>query len=243
MGWEKVSMRVQGVMLDVDGTLVLSNDAHARAWVEAYQAFGYQVAFGDVRRLIGMGGDRLVPALTPDLNADEGAGKRIAERRKEIFLSQLAPGLKPAPGARALVEEMRRRGLRLIVVSSATPDELQPLLRAAQVDDLLPDATTKGDVSRSKPAPDPVAMGLERLGLPPDACVMLGDTPYDIESAAKAGAPTIAVRCGGWSDLDLRGALAIYDDPAELLARYDESPLAGGAPMIPYGEDRDAPRP
>lgn len=234
-------MQVQGVMLDVDGTLVLSNDAHARAWVEAYQAFGYQVAFADVRRLIGMGGDKLMPALTPDLKADEGAGKQIAERRKEIFLSQLAPGLQPAPGARALVEEMRRRGLRLLIVSSALPDELESLLRAAKVDDLLPDATTKGDVAQSKPAPDPVATGLARLGLPPDACVMLGDTPYDIESAAKAGARTIAVRCGGWDDPDLRGAVAVYDDPADLLAHYDQSPLAGGTPTASYGEDRDAP--
>lgn len=229
-------------MLDVDGTLVLSNDAHARAWVEAYQASGYQVAFADVRRLIGMGGDKLMPALTPDLRPDDGVGKEISARRKDVFLSQLAPELRPAPGARALVEEMRRRGLRLIIVSSATPEELQTLLKAAQVDDLLTEATTKGDVSQSKPAPDPVAVGLERLGLPPEACVMLGDTPYDIESAAKAGASTVAVRCGGWDDADLRGAVAIYDDPADLLSHYDASPLAGARFTAPYGEDRDAPR-
>ncbi len=237
-------MRIQGVMLDVDGTLVLSNDAHAQAWVEAYRAFGYQVAFADARRLIGMGGDKLMPALTPDLSADEGVGKQISERRKELFLSQFAPGLEPAPGARALVEEMRRRGLRLIVVTSAKPDELESLLRAARVDDLLTEATTKADVSQSKPAPDPVAVGLERLVLPPDACVMLGDTPYDVESASKAGARIIAVRCGGWDDAGLHGAAAIYDDPADLLAHYDESPLAASQLTQPgraeQGEDRGA---
>lgn len=234
-------MPVQGIMLDVDGTLVLSNDAHAQAWVEAYQAFGYQVAFDDVRMLIGMGGDKLVPALTPGLSADAGVGKQISERRKDLFLRQFAPALRPAPGARALVEELRWRGLRLLIVSSAQPDELAALLRAAQVDDLLTEATTKGDVSQSKPAPDPVRVGLERLGLPPEVCVMLGDTPYDIASAAQEGVATIAVRCGGWDDAGLRGAAAIYDDPADLLAHYDESPLAGGRFTPPSGEARDAP--
>jgi HAD superfamily hydrolase (TIGR01509 family) len=234
-------MRVQGVMLDVDGTLVLSNDAHARAWVEAYQAFGYQVAFAEVRRLIGMGGDKLMPALTPELNAEEGEGKRISERRKELFLRQFAPGLRPAPGARALVEEMRRRGLRLIIVSSAQRDELESLLRAAQVDDLVTEATTKTDVAESKPAPEPAQVGLERLGLAPEVCVMLGDTPYDVESAGKAGVSTIAVRCGGWDDAGLRGAAAVYDDPADVLAHYDASPLAGGGATPPRGEARGAP--
>lgn len=237
-------MRVQGVMLDVDGTLLLSNDAHAHAWVEAYAAFGYQVAFEDVRRLIGMGGDKLMPTLTPGLQSDEGKGKQIADRRLDIFLSQYAPGLRPAPGSRALVEEMRRRGLRLVVVTSAKGDELGVLLRAAEVDDLLPERVTKDDVAQSKPSPAPVEVGLKRLALPPDTCVLLGDTPYDIQSAAKAGAPTIAVRCGGWDDASLGAALAIYSDPADLLARYDASPLAGALPEHPgmeYLDTRESP--
>jgi len=219
---------IQGVLLDVDGTLVQSNDAHTHAWVEAYAAFGYTVAFAQVRRLIGMGGDRLMPTVTPDLQADEGVGKQIADRRKTIFLEQYAPSLQPTPGARELVEALQQRGLRTVISSSAKRDELDTLLRAAHVDDLLHEATTQDDVEQSKPAPDAVQVAVKKISLPPDACVMLGDTPYDVESAQRAGVVAIAVRCGGWDDAALAGAHAIYDDPADLLAHLAQSPLATG---------------
>ena len=234
-------MSVQGVILDIDGTLVLSNDAHAHAWVRAYVDYGYTIPFERVRPLIGMGGDRLLPRLTPNLTTESGTGKDISQRRKEIFLQEFAPSLQTAPGARRLVEEMQRRGLRTVVASSATRDELETLLRAARVDDLLRETTTKDDVSDSKPAPDAVQVALEKIGLPPDACVMVGDTPYDIESAAKAGVPVVAVRCGGWDDAHLSGAVAIYADPADLLDHYDTSPLVAHPPETPGSATLEAP--
>lgn len=220
-------MAIRGVLLDVDGTLVASNDAHAHAWVEAYAAFGYTVAFDQVRWLIGMGGDRLIPTVTPDLQSDQGVGQQIADRRKTIFLEQYAPSLQPTPGARALVEALQRRGLRTIVSSSAKRNELETLLRAAHVDDLLREATTQDDVAQSKPAPDAVQVAFEKINLSPGACVMIGDTPYDVESAQHAGVAAIAVRCGGWDDAALAGARAIYDDPADLLAHIETSLLGG----------------
>ncbi|MGZ3602000.1 MAG: HAD family hydrolase [Ktedonobacterales bacterium] len=218
---------IEGVILDVDGTLVLSNDAHAHAWVEAFAEYGYDIPFERVRPLIGMGGDKLVPALVPDLSISAGVGKQIAERRKQIFLTRYAPTLRPAPGARALVERMRGDGLRLVVGSSAQRDELAVLLRSAQVDDLLDERVTASDVKESKPAPDVVAVALEKISLSPERVIMLGDTPYDIESASKIGVRTVALRCGGFNDSQLAGAIAIYDDPADLLAHYDTSPLSG----------------
>lgn len=216
-----------GVILDVDGTLVLSNDAHARAWVEAFAEHGYDIPFERVRPLIGMGGDKLLPALVPELSNTEGMGKQIAERRKEIFLTRYAPALQSAPGTRALVERMRGAGLRLIVASSAQRDELATLLKAAQVDDLLDEHVTASDAKESKPAPDVVGVALDKIGLPPGRVVMLGDTPYDIESAGRVGVRTLVVRCGGFGDSQLAGAAAIYDDPADLLAHYDTSLLSG----------------
>jgi phosphoglycolate phosphatase-like HAD superfamily hydrolase len=56
---------------------------------------------------------------------------------------------------------------------------------------------------------------------------MIGDTPYDVESAKRAGVPIVCVRSGGWDDDSLEGAEAVYDDPADILAHYDASPLAG----------------
>ena len=214
----------RGVILDVDGTLVASNDAHARAWVEALAEQGVHVPFEEVRRRIGMGGDKLLPAVS-GISEDSRQGQAISKRRREIFKSRYLPSLQPTPGARELLLHLRRRGLRLAVASSAKEDELKGLLDLVGADDLIPHKTSSDDADESKPAPDIVQAALKQLRLPADAAVMLGDTPYDIESGSRAGVGVIAVRCGGWSDADLRGALAVYDDPADLLAHFDSSPL------------------
>ncbi len=217
--------RIRGVLLDVDGTLVDSNDAHARAWIAALEQHGHQASFERVRALIGKGGDKLLPEVA-GLEKGSPEGERIAESRKQIFKERFLPALRPFPQARALLERMQRDGLRLVVASSAEKDELGALLDAAQVADLIERETSSSDAPHSKPDPDIVQAALQQLGEPPDSVLMLGDTPYDVEASAKAGVRTIALRCGGWDRPDLAGALAIYDDPADLLARYDESPLS-----------------
>lgn len=125
------------MILDVDGALVLSNDAQAQAWVDAFTAFGYEVSFEQVRPLIGMGGDQLIPQVVPGLNKDEADGKAISERRKELVINHYGPNLQPANGTWQLVLKMKDAGLRLIIASSATSEELKILLEAAQIDDLL----------------------------------------------------------------------------------------------------------
>jgi phosphoglycolate phosphatase-like HAD superfamily hydrolase len=221
-------MPLQGVMLDVDGTLVLSNDVHARAWVEVFSEYGYDVKFEQVRPLIGMGGDQIIPKFAPGLSDKEGKGKEIADRRKELVINKYGPHVRSANGTRDLITKMQDRGLRLLVATSAKKQELEVLLKAAGVDDLLSsdNATTSSDAETSKPEPDIVEAALNKLGLPPQEAVMLGDTPYDIESANKAGVSVIAFRCGGFDDSQLQNAIAIYDDPADLVAQYDRSPLA-----------------
>jgi HAD superfamily hydrolase (TIGR01509 family) len=218
-------MAVQGVILDVDGTLVLSNDAHAQAWVDAYAEYGYEVSFDKVRVLIGMGGDQLMPKVTPELTKDEGDGKAISERRKELIINRYGPKVVPANGARQLIQRMKDDGLRLIIASSATSQELEVLLKAASVDDLINEVTSSSDAEASKPAPDIVEAALNKLQMQPDQVLMLGDTPYDIQSASAAGVGVIAVRCGGFDDAALAEAKAIYDDPADLLMHYADSPL------------------
>lgn len=219
-------MPVQGVLLDIDGTLVLSNDAHAQAWVEAFADHGYEVPFEQVRPLIGMGGDQVVPRLVPQLNDKEGTGKAIADRRKELIINKFGPQLTPTNGARELVQKLRSSGLNLIIATSATTQELDVLLGVAGVNDLIDEATTSSDAEASKPEPDLVEAALQKGHLEANSAVMLADTPYDIESGAKAGVGVIALRCGGFPDEQLAGAIAIYDDPADLLQHYDNSPLA-----------------
>lgn len=219
-------MTVQGIILDVDGTLVASNDAHAHAWVEAFSDFGYNIAFDQVRPLIGMGGDQVIPRLVPELNAKEGVGKQIADRRKELIINKFGAQLEPTPGARDLVQRLHDEGLNLIVASSATEQEMDILLNVAQVNDLVSDYTTSDDAENSKPDPGIVEAALSKAHLSPNRALMLGDTPYDIESAEKVGVGVIAFRTGGFSDQQLQGAIAIYDNPADLLNHYDSSPLA-----------------
>ena len=215
----------KAVLLDVDGTLVDSNDAHAHAWVAAFSEAGVDVTFDDVRRCIGMGADKLMPAVS-GLNADSARGEKIAARRGEIFLGEWIPRLSPQGHAAQLLRALKGRGLILVTASSAKAEELRPLLRVVSSEWLIDKQTSSDDADESKPAPDIVVAALERAGASAADAVMVGDTPYDIEAATRAGLDTIAFRCGGWSDQDLRGAIAIYDGPWDLLARLDSSPLS-----------------
>lgn len=216
---------VRGVLLDIDGTLALSNDAHARSWIEAFKRYGYDVKYEDVRPLIGMGGDKLIPKLVSTLNNETGQGKQIGDYRTKLFLAKYAPKLRPAPGSRELVERLLSDDFKLIVASSAKEEELDSLLKAAKVDDLLHKATSSSDVDNSKPEPDIVHAALDKLKLSAKETLIIGDTPYDLEAASQARVGLVAVRCGGWSNKDLTGSVAIYDDPADILAHYDVSPF------------------
>jgi HAD superfamily hydrolase (TIGR01509 family) len=176
--------------------------------------------------LIGKGGDKLLPELI-GLSEDSPTGKRISRRRGEIFRSKFLPRLQPFKGTRELVQRLKREGRRVVVASSASKHDLDALLERAGVRSIIDTHTSKDDVDRSKPDPDVVHAALGELDLPPDDVVMVGDTPYDIEAASKAGVRTIALRCGGgWYDAELVGAAAIYDDPADLLAKLETSPLS-----------------
>jgi phosphoglycolate phosphatase-like HAD superfamily hydrolase len=213
------------VLLDIDGTLIDSNDGHARAWVGALRAHGYVVPFERVRPLIGMGGDKLTPALT-GLDPDSGEAERIGETRSELFLKQELPTLQPTRGARPLLEHMLGLGLELVVATSAKEDEVRALLERAGVSDLIRLASSADDAERSKPDPDIVQAALRLSRSQAAHSVMIGDTPYDVEAAARARVPAIALRCGGWwDDAALAKATAIYDDPADLLAQFEDSPL------------------
>lgn len=218
-----MSLRV--VILDVDGTLVDSNAAHAESWADVFRAFGYAVTSDQVRPLIGMGGDELIPRAV-GVSKESPLGKAMNERRKQIFHDQYLPRLKPVPGSRPLLERMRQAGLRLVVATSAEAEELVPLLEVAQVSDLIDETTDAQAVAHSKPAPDLVEAALKQAGVAPDQAVFLGDTPYDLAAARKAGVPMIGVRSGGWDESALKGALAVYADPLDLLEHYELSPLA-----------------
>jgi HAD superfamily hydrolase (TIGR01509 family) len=215
---------LRAVLLDVDGTLVDSNDAHADAWMRAFTEHGVTVDRDHVRRCIGMGGDKLMPEVS-GIGEDSRQGAAIAARRGEIFQREFLPLLQPLRDAARLVAALQDRDLRVVAASSAKADELKPLLAIAGAERLMDAATSSDDAEESKPDPDIVQAALRKAGAAAGEALLIGDTPYDIEAARRSGVRTIAFRCGGWTDPDLAGASAIYDGPWDLLARLDDSPL------------------
>ena len=218
-------MTIKGMILDVDGTLVDSNAFHARAWQQAMAEAGFIVGYEQIKPLIGMEGSLLLPKAI-QVEADSETGKRIDKRRSELFKKRYLPQVKAFPQTQALLERLHNDGVTFTVASSAQDDELEPLLKRAGAKSLIQGKTSAADADHSKPAPDIVEAALEKFSLPKDEILMLGDTPYDVEAANRAGVGCIALRCGGWDDESLKEAIAIYDSPADLLEHLDNSPLA-----------------
>jgi beta-phosphoglucomutase-like phosphatase (HAD superfamily) len=211
--------RRRAVLFDVDGTLVDSNGAHARAWSAASAEFGFERPPDFFRPLIGMGGDHILPRVDPALRDDAPPGKEIAARRGEIFKERYLAALRPTRGARALVEFLHAAGWLCIAATSAKPDELAALLRIAGVEGYVDASATSEDAEHSKPEPDIVVAALAKGQLAAADAFLLGDTRYDVDAAAAAGVATVALRCGGSADADLAGAREIYDDPQAFLER------------------------
>lgn len=217
-----VHLPFDSVLFDVDGTLIDSNAAHATAWMRALREHGINVDIMRVRPLIGMGGDKLLPSLA-GVEEQSPDGRAIAARKKELFNRQL-PWLRPTRGARALLEYLRDQGVDLVIATSAGDEEMTALLECAEVADLVTSRASKDDAAESKPDPDIVCAALAKARGGPESTLMVGDTPYDIEAAGRAGVASVALRCGGyWTDRDLRGALYLFDDPKELLERWQRS--------------------
>jgi len=211
------SFRFRTVLFDVDGTLVDSNAAHAESWAQALVEHGIRVDAAQVRPLVGMGGDKVLPALA-DIASTSARGKDISDRKRKLFNERL-PHLRATRGARSLVEFLRDRGIDVAVATSAQDDEMNAILRHADLDGLFSAHATKDDAAESKPDPDIVHAALAKSEAQPESTVMIGDTPYDIEAARRAGVAVIALRCGGyWKDDDLIGGIGIFDDPAAVLA-------------------------
>lgn len=220
-------MTVKAILFDVDGTLVDSNDLHAAAWVQAFAEFDIVVPHADVHDQIGKGGDNLMPALLDEKVVEEH-GEAISKARGRIYKKRHASKVKPFADVAALFRRARRDGWKIVLATSGESEEVEPHIDKLGVRDLLDVVTTATDAEHSKPDPDIFAAALKKVGAKPADAIVVGDSPYDIQAAAKLGLRTIAVRSGGFDDRVLKeaGAVAIYDNPADLLARYDASLLA-----------------
>jgi HAD superfamily hydrolase (TIGR01549 family) len=219
--------KVTTVIFDVDGTLLDSVDLHAMAWVDAFHDYGHEVRFDEVRRQIGKGSDQLLPVFMTAEQIDS-YGEELDFHRATIFKDRYLALVTAFPDVRALFERLRADGKQIGLASSASKDDLAAYRRIANIDGLTDADASSDDAERSKPFPDIFQAARKRLGGgSPDRMIAVGDTPYDAEAAAKAGLRTIGLLCGGWSEEELKrsGCVAVYKDPAELLARCAASPL------------------
>lgn len=219
----------KAVIFDVDGTLIDSVPQHAKAWQDAFRDFGHDIPFEDIRRQIGKGSDHLLPVFLSEDELTE-KGEVLEKHRSQILKERYLPTIKGLAQVRALIQHLQVDGKQLALASSAKGDELQTYKEIADIKDLIDTETSSDDAEESKPNPDIFEAALERLGgIEPKDAIVVGDTPYDAEAASKAGMHTIGLLSGGWSADELRqaGCIATYKDPADLLAHYDSSPLAG----------------
>ncbi|HWR14236.1 MAG TPA: HAD family hydrolase [Terriglobales bacterium] len=219
---------VKAVIFDIDGTLVDSVNLHAHAWQQAFQQFGHNVTFEEVRQQIGKGSDKLIPHFLYE-RENERLGKQLDKFRSELWKREYLPKVQPFPMVRELFERLLAESKKVVLASSAKGDELEAYKKIAGINDLIQRETSSDDVENSKPDPDIIHAALAKLHNPdPSEVIMIGDTPYDAISADKAGVRTIGVLCGGWSEEQLReaGCVAVYRDPSDLLLHYARSPLA-----------------
>ena len=219
-----MTKKILGILLDIDGTLIDSNDANARAWMEALGQHGVEVNYVAIRQAVGMGGDNLLPQVAK-LESDSPQGKAITETRGQILKEKYLPRLQAFAQVRDLLLRFQDAGLTLVVATSAKAEEAKTLLKIADSADLISEIATTEDAEKSKPNPDILYAALKKSGLSAEQVVMLADTPYDVQAAQKAGVGIVGVRCGGWTTKDLEGTLAVYNDPADLLAHFEQSPF------------------
>ncbi len=215
---------IKAILFDVDGTLVDSNELHTTAWQHAFKAEGYSFERQAIREQIGKGGDNLIPALLgkPESKADEEEQARLNEGHGEEY-KKLIEQAQPFAAAAMLIRSLHQCGVKIALASSAKQDEIDHYLAKLAVKECVDVITNSDDVANSKPDPDIFAVALKKLGLPASDALVVGDSPYDIGAARKAGLPCIAVLSGGFERkvLEREQPAAIVTDLAALQRQLD----------------------
>jgi HAD superfamily hydrolase (TIGR01549 family) len=215
---------VRAALLDLDGTLVDANYHHALAWYRAFRRFEIILPVWRLHRHIGMGGDQYVAAVAGDgVESERGDDLRDAHDDEFSKIRDECAGL---AGAKDLLVELKQRGWKVVLASSANGDDTQHFIDLLDAGAWIDDYTTADDVDRTKPHPDVVHTAMEKAGA--DDGVMVGDSRWDIDAARNAGLATVSVITGGWSEQELRdaGAVAVYDSLPDLIGDIDSTPLA-----------------
>ena len=209
-----------GVLFDLDGTLVDTNYLHTLAWSRALRDAGEWAPMHAIHRAVGMGADQMLPHLIGRVDQD------IADRRA-VHYATLLDDIRPFPGAADLVQACSSAGLATVLATSSPADEVDVCLERLGIRAILDGVITADDVETSKPEPDVLQVAVERAGIDPARCLLIGDSRWDIEAATRAGVGCVALECGGTSrdELERAGALVVHRDAGDLLACWRSSPL------------------
>jgi HAD superfamily hydrolase (TIGR01549 family) len=210
-----------GVLFDVDGTLCDTNYLHAVAWSRALGDAGEWAPMNSIHRLVGMGGDQLVPRL---LGHDSPHAIASRPRRYE----ELSGDIRAFPRAAETLREVRDLGLAVVLATSAPSDELETLRQVLDADDAIDGQTTADDIGRSKPDAEVFVTAMGRFAIDPRRALVVGDSVWDVQAARAAGVGCLTVESGGFSQHELSeaGARHVYRDVAELLDQLRTSPVA-----------------
>lgn len=214
------------MLFDIDGTLVDSNYLHVTAWMYAFQAADCQVEAWRIHQAIGMDSGKLLEKLLGDRASDDKLTSRVKDEHSRRY-KELSDLLQPFAGARELLRKVSATGSKVVLATSAPPDELEMLRDLLDVEDAIETVTNAEDVETAKPAPDIVQVALERAGVDAAEAVFVGDAVWDVQAARDAGVVCVAVTSGGVHTTELKqaGAAATYDTVQDLLDHLDESLL------------------
>jgi HAD superfamily hydrolase (TIGR01549 family) len=208
----------RGVIFDIDGTLVDTNYLHALAWYRTFAQVGEEVPMYRIHRAIGMGSQQLIKDLIGRDQPD------LSELHSEKYRPLRDEGRRFERAA-DLLREVKRRGGRVMLATSAKPEELEVLLGKLDAGDAVHGVISSKDVEAAKPEPDLFARALETGELDPEHAVAVGDSVWDIASAGRCGLRCVSLLTGGTGacELEEAGAAQVFGTPAELLARLDSS--------------------
>ena len=210
-----------GVLFDVDGTLCDTNYLHALAWSRALREAGEWAPMNAIHRLVGMGGDQLLPELL-------GHDCPKAQTRRSQCYQELRGDVLAFPRAAEALREVHDRGLVVVLATSAPDDELATLRKVLDADDAIDGQTSADDVDRSKPDPEIFLTAMKRFSVDPRRAVAVGDSVWDVKAARAAGIGCITVESGGFSQHELSeaGSLHVYRDVGEMIDQFQTGALA-----------------
>lgn len=218
---------VKAAIFDIDGTLIDSVHSHIEAWKRAFARFGKEISDEEIRHQIGKGTDDMLPVFFSPEEL-ERFRPELEKYRGELFKCEYLPSLQPFPRVRDLFERIKDDGIKIALDSTAKGEEIAIYKEIARIGDLVNCAVCSEEVKHAKPHRDMCAVALEKLGVAPHQVIAIGDTAYDVESASKMNVSSIGFLCGGGTKDELQGTgcVAVYENPADLLERYDCSPLS-----------------